>query len=228
MATLDDTRLIGDDGSLETYTLGVEKVGAVNATFTTLGASDDDIVVITGKAAANSVFGNDLKIGNAYWIRDAATAVTAAEDKFMLVTRKGIAGIVSWDIAITRPEIDVTAQDDLIKVYRYGRQEWNGNITGIRDLQVSEIASRFIPQINFSTTGTPTVTEVDSSPLAFFGWLQKNEVSNWSRAFVFIPGVEIGGWGVGAVDNQRGEFQTPFRITAGATRNVAIYKAEIA
>jgi hypothetical protein len=237
LAELDVRRLIGEDGKLETYTdidpATSTKVNEVTAVAGKLGAAGNALpssgfAIVTGKGTASG-FG-ELQIGDVYWHRNtvAANQITlVVGDKYQPIFLKTLATIVSFDIQITRTEIDVTAMNDTLKLYRYGRAEWTGSIVGIRDLVFSNdpMTRAFARQIEWTAGGNaPEVIEQQDIPLAMFGWLQKNEVSDWSRAFVHLPVIEIGGAGIGAVDGQRQEFTTPFRIGAGGPRTLAVHK----
>ena len=138
-----------------------------------------------------------------------------SEDSVKPLTVTDLAEIVSWEFAITRPEIDLTALLDEDRRFRYGRDDWSGTLSGIVSIAQTELQRRFVREIRIEGSGdtvTHTLTSRETSSLAFFGYIQKRAIAGDEQQFLYLPVVELGGWTFGATDGARQEFSSGMRL----------------
>ena len=219
-------RLIGEDGGLYTVALGTEIEGDGTSTFATLGGSAGWHQV-TAQADSGSQSA-EVNIGDLFYVA-ADTLVLADDESIQPVRFAEISQVVSWSFGISRPEIDLTTLADTTRVFRFGRDEWSGEMTGIVEIEYRELLKRFVRQVNISASGTHTVVPRDQTPITFVGAIQKQERPGATHQFLYLPVVELGGWTFGATDGSRQEFTGPMRLGEDVlSRDPTLYSRKIA
>ena len=172
-----------------------------------------------GTIATVGDFSGNLGVGDLVYMRADITIAASTDDSLHLVTFDQIESVSGWNFGITRPEIDLTTIEDTDRVYRFGRNEWSGEINGVFDRDVTDLYSRVVKSIEFGTAAPATgfyediVNPVGSSEFPFIGVLDTGAVDGIT--FVFLEAISLGGYGFGATDGSRQEWTAPLRLTAG-------------
>ena len=196
-------------------------------TFTLANAGDlavGDNITIDGETRPVTALSTNAvtvapAFGSAPTAGDVATWFDPDDDDLKAVTFSRVESISSWSFNLQRPEIDLTTLEDEDRVYRFGRSEWQGEVAGVFDRDVTHLYSRVVRSIEFvSGTTAPTgnedtVTAIASSEFPFVGVLDVGNVDGVT--FVFVERVSLGGYGFGATDGQRQEFTAPIRRADG-------------
>ena len=214
------SRLIGSDGGA--FTLSIADADATAWTAGNWYVLHDTAVggpfSIAGRGGGGSYSG-DLKKGDLVYVRANVAVPATNPDKLRLVTFSRIESISSWSFNLQRPEIDLTTLEDEDRVYRFGRSEWQGEVAGVFDRDVTQLYSRVVRSIEFksATPGTGVnedeVTALASSEFPFVGVLDIGDVDGLTM--VYVEQVSLGGYGFGATDGQRQEFTAPIRRSDG-------------
>ena len=214
-------RLVGSDGRLKTYTLASSDTeqAALNALTTAAGAEPAwyEVAEIAG---SNSGFdstsgGLGLDVGD-FWAPGSTARSFGSGDKAKALTINDLSAIVSYDLTLDQPLIDVTALDDTVSVSRFGRSSFSGSITGIVESELSDslqaILSRALPVVQISSAGVPTKTAKTTAviPLALF----LADAIEGRTVVIFVPAGIVGSARMGVQDGQRQEWSGT--IAAGA------------
>ena len=221
------SRLIGSDGGAFTTTVAAAAVAGsastvVGAWYQIREAGTAGPFSIAGSVGTADNYSGDLGVGDLFYSRQAVAIPASNGDMVHLVTFPRVASVSGWNFGITRPEIDLTTIEDKDRVYRFGRNEWSGEINGVFDQAVKDLYSRVVRSIEFGTAAPgsaayeDTVDPIASSEFPFVGVLDTGRVDGIT--FVFIEAVSLGGYGFGATDGQRQEWTAPLRIADGSLR----------
>ena len=211
-------RLVGTDGQLVSVTFGEE---------VTSGALGEQWYRVTGIAASSGIPAavnvNDLIWGDGITLDPNGDAVEPLEETIQ-------ADITSFNIEITRNEIDVTTLTDSTRRYRGGKTDMNGSLEGITSIGDTDnpgwVMNKVMAINRTDAAGAVTVDDVDEAAVYIKGVIQKDvspgerEAFIWARIFVL-------GSTIGASGEDAQSFSANFRIAPGEP-DPTIYIREIA
>ncbi len=227
----DQTRLIGDDATLETITFGEEKSGDGTKTFDELAGGDaasgdgKGFWMITAKAATSSIFGL-LSVGDLFPADGDEVAVVG--DKAKLLTAEVFADCSGWSASLSAGEVEVSVLSDRVKKYRKSKADGEGSIKGVFTLGITTAAggilNQFMKIVKKDATGTITVSDINSQPIYIRGVVRNTDRSGETYAFMFAQ-IELFGTKLGADMGAKQEYESKFRFI-GADH--VFYEQEIA
>jgi len=211
--------LIGDDATIEEVTLGTEKVGDATKTLDELAGGTVGSKkgkggwFITAKAAAGSVFG-DLLVGD-YFPAD-GDEVMATGDKAKQITAKELLDASGWSANFTAQEVEITLLKHRVKKYRKGKADADGTLEGVFTLGVTGeaagLVNQFLKVVQKSSTGTITVSTINSHPIYIRGVIRNTAISGETYAFLFGQ-IELFGVSLGAKAGSNQSYSSKFRFT---------------
>lgn len=221
-------RLVGSDGKLVTVTYDTEVTGDGTDDLDTLSASDDggwyEVTAIGGSTGLDS----GLSVGELFW--DDGTLVMETGDKVKYLMENEQADVTSFNLELSKAEIDVTTLSDGVRRYRTGKIDMTGSMEGITTIDQTDAAgwviNNFMKVVSQASAGTVTVSEVDDSPIYIKGVLQKDDNTGEKEAF-FWAKINILSSSLGASGEDAQSFSSNFRIATG-TPDPTYYVREIA
>jgi hypothetical protein len=223
-------RLVGSDGKLVTVTYDDEVAGVVGgddldelAGGTSGDGAGSGWYEITAIGATSTVFDTDLQVGDLFWddgslVLDYTGASDLDKAKKLIETEQ--ADVTSFNLEVSKAEIDVTTLADGVRRYRTGKIDMTGSMEGITTLGETDSAgwviNNFMKVVSQSSAGATsvTVTEVDDSPIYIKGVLQKDTSGGEKEAF-FWAKINLLGSSLGASGEDAQSFSSSFRIAPG-------------
>jgi len=219
-------RLVGSDGKLVTVTydtavegnVGGDDLDTLQGDGTTgSGAGWYEIVSISDDTSA---LASGLVVGDLFW--DDGSLVlddgTGTPDSVRFLVESEQADITSFNLEVSKAEIDVTTLSDGVRRYRTGKVDMTGSMEGITTLGETDSAgwviNNFMRTIEQASAGTVTVTAVDDDPIYIKGVLQKDTTSGEKEAF-FWAKINLLGSSLGASGEDAQSFSSSFRIAPG-------------
>lgn len=198
-------RLVGSDGKLVTVSLGTA------GDFTVPGW-----YVISAIADTASAFESGFEVGDPIYL--ASDPTLALTDEVQLMTEVEQADVTSFNLDISKAEIDVTTLSDNVRRYRTGKVDMTGSLEGIVTLDETDasgwVINNFMKTIKQTAATTWTIAEVDDNPIYIKGVLQKDTSSGEKEAF-FWARVNLLGATLGASGEDAQSFSSSFRIAPG-------------
>lgn len=224
----EEKRLIGNDGSLGTLSLGTEVVG--NGVLTIAAKT---LVLITAKKATGSAFGGTgttgLLVGDFYYNPSASAVTPPAGDSWKVATFNNMLDINGWSLKMSAAEVDVTTLADGARKYRKGKADAEGSVSfvwikGISD-QAGGLANQFFKLANINASGVVTsVADKSTTPIYLMGYLDNTAVVGEVAEFTVMQ-VEFFDAALNVKDNEANNQDVKFRLT-GST-NPVVYRATI-
>lgn len=202
--------LIGSDGKLVTVTYG----DAITGPSGTIAA--DGWHEITGIAESSSDLPANSYVGMLVWLEEDDTLASGDSVKPLVEKEQG--DVTSFNLEISKPEIDVTTLSDGTRRYRSGKIDMTGQLEGITTLGATDatgwVMNNFLKMVKQASVGTVTVTNVDDAPIYLKGVLQK-DVSAGEKESFFWAKVNLLGTSLGASGEDAQNFSSNFRIAPG-------------
>lgn len=201
-------RLVGSDGKLVTVTFGSSYVG------------DGDSIPADGwyrvdELGESSDLPDGLSVGELVYLKDGDDL--ADGDKVTKLEESEQADVTSFNLEISKAEIDVTTLSDNVRRYRTGKTDMNGSMEGITTLGQTDadgwILNNFIKVIEQNGSSV-SVKDIDDSPIYLKGHIAKDEGSAQKEAFVWAR-VNLLGASLGASGDDAQSFSSNFRIAPG-------------
>ena len=226
--------LIGNDAKLSLATLGAEETGTtdpVGAVTTIAGYYLVTSVSNTTSALAPGILENQLLYASTVGAISLTGGSTDADeiDAVKPITFTEKADIDSWNLELTRPEVDVTVLVDPTLKYEYDKTDASGSMSGVMKLGITDtedgIINGFVPIINIigSTEITQYAQNLDNLYMA--GYIQKSTESGETEAFYFGE-IGLGSFTAGGAVGSKQAFTSSFRPKGDV--NLALYKRAIA
>jgi len=221
--------LIGDDATIEKLEFGVEKTGDATKTFDQLAGvgagAGKGLWLITGKAAAGSIFGG-LDLGDVFPAD--GDEVAAVGDKAKLATATPFLDASEWGVAFTAKEVEITLLRHRVLKFRKGKADADGSLKGIFTLGVTGEAggllNQFLKIVHKDSLGAITVSQINSHPIYIRGVIRDTNISGETYAFLFGQ-IELFGVNLGAASGNKQEYSSKFRFTGA---DPVYYEEEIA
>ena len=221
------TRLIGSDGVITVGTVtNQQRVNGNNADDldTLLAGIDSELFIVRSKAG-NSTFGI-LAVGDVFYAYDRSLVLRTGDTMYIPQNYDSVANIVSWQINMSKIEIENTTLGRKIRTYRGGRLDLSGDFTVIRTIDLDPIFDRnFFRQVVFEEApghvGLSVFERNDETPFQFFGWTQKDK--DLPRQLIYLPNIEFFNTSFGVIDGQRQEVISGFRLTQDSPDEITIY-----
>ena len=214
-------RLIGSDGKLVTVTFGTVLDSTDSPIDTDGWYQVEDIGVASDLPAG-------LSVGELVYLVDGDTL--AAGDEVAPLVEREQADVTSFNLEISKAEIDVTTLADGVRRYRTGKVDMNGSLEGITTLGETDaegwVLNNFIKIVQQTATGTVSVFEVDDSPIYLKGYIQKDDSPGEKESFVWARVVLLGS-SLGASGEDAQNFSSNFRIAPGEPEPT-LYVREVA
>jgi hypothetical protein len=137
------TRLVGDDGFLQTATFGSETIGDAA---TALPAGIYMIIAVAGSSAfpAPADGGDAAAVGDVLYVTSADSITPAIGDDVVELVTTDRCDISSWSMGFTKEQIDTTTLCDAIKVFRGGKTDMEGQMNGVFILGTSDDKDGFV------------------------------------------------------------------------------------
>jgi len=213
-------RLVGSDGKLVTVTYDDEVTGDASDDLDTLQGDGDEfsgqgwyeVTAIGGTSALAA----GLSVGDLFW--DDGSLVLGTDDKAKFLIENEQADVMSFNLEVSKAEIDVTVLSDDVRRFRTGKVDMSGSIEGLTTLGETDkagwVLNNFMKTIEQASTGTVTVTAIDDSPIYIKGVLQKDASSGEKEAF-FWARINLLSSSLGASGEDAQNFSTSFRIAPG-------------
>jgi hypothetical protein len=214
-------RLVGSDGKLVTVEYDEEVTGDGIETLDELqggsAASGDgagwwEVTAI----AASTAFDSNLEVGDLFW--DDGTLVLETGDKAKYLIETEQADVTSFNLELSKAEIDVTTLADDVRRYRTGKVDMTGSMEGITTLGETDAAgwvlNNFIKVISQSSAGVVTKSPIDDNPIYIKGVLQK-DITNGEKEAFFWARINLLGSSLGASGEDAQNFSSSFRIAPG-------------
>ena len=202
----DIERLTGNDGKLVTVTYGEE---------VTTGALLEQWYEVTA-IAATSGFAAITVVGDLVW-GDGITLVNSDKAKPLVEAEQ--ADITSFNLEISKAEIDVTTMSDTVRRYRAGKTDMTGSLEGITTLGETDSAgwvlNNFLAVNRTAADGTITKSAIDSSPLYIKGVIQRDTSTAGEQEAFLWARVTILGTSLGAGGDDAQSFSSNFRVAPG-------------
>jgi hypothetical protein len=219
-------KLVGSDGKLVTVTyetavegnVGGDDLDTLQGDGTTgSGAGWYEVV---SRSDGTSALAAGLSAGDLFW--DDGSLVlddgTGTADSVRFLTEKEQADVASFNLELSRAEIDVTTLSDGVRRYRTGKIDMTGSMEGMTTLGETDaggwVINNFMRTVNQASAGTVTITEVDDDPIFIKGVLQKDVASGEKEAF-FWAKINVLSSSLGARGEDAQSFSANFRIAPG-------------
>lgn len=209
-------RLIGEYGKLSTGALGAEE----STTFT-----DGTFYIVSGVDASSALTGS-AAVG--YLYRGGGETL-AAGDAGYPITFTDKCDVKAWELGFTKDEHDVTGLCDTSKIYKAGKTDVTGSLTGTYTIGTTDAADGF--QNNFvaivkQAAATYTIDAIESGSIIYaFLYTQKATDAGEVESLYVAP-IELTGFSQGiAVDGVQ-EFNSGMRITSDDTNGVVFHYFE--
>lgn len=222
------TNLVGNDGYFGTVSYGAELIGDAVKTFDVLAGGGagkgTGFYEVTAKATVGSIFAV-LNVGEMYF--NDGLAVMATGDKSKKITINRQIDVGGWKLDISADEIRVDPLNSTFKLYRRGKSDASGSLSGgmiiPHSLAIGGMVNKFIKKVKFGANNAVTVAEVDKSPLMFVGYLQSDTSSGETEVFVAAK-IELFGFNLGIEDGNKQAYDSKFRLKTDLVQ----YEREIA
>lgn len=210
----DGTKLVGDDGYLQTAVFGAEILGDA-ATPLPVGS----YVII--KVAAVSTFpapadsdGAVAAVGDLIEIQGTAAITPAVNDNVVTLTLTDKCDAASWTMGYSKDEIEVTTLCDLVKKYRVGKPDMAGTMEGVFTVGLTDtktgLLREFITIIN--QNGATSFDKFEQASNVYFGKFYLNEGSaTVDTEFVIAP-FQLYGISMGGAIGSAQSFSSSFRF----------------
>lgn len=209
-------RLVGSDGKLVTVTHDTEATGDGIDDLDQLTSSDGGGWYEITEIGSTTAFEEALSVGDLFWDDGTMTLETGDKVKYLLESEQ--ADVTSFNLEVSKAEIDVTTLSDGVRRYRTGKIDMTGSMEGITTLGETDAAgwviNNFMRVIKQATAGTVTVSEIDDSSIYIKGVLQKDSSSGEKESF-FWAKVNLLGSSLGASGEDAQSFSSNFRIAPG-------------
>lgn len=215
----DGLRLIGDDATLETVAFGTEKEGDADKTFDELAGGEiasgagEGFWLITAKAATASIFGA-LVVGDLFPAEGDEVPIVGDKAKFLTCT--AFADCSGWSGNFSAKEVQTSVLSDKAEKYRKGKADFDGEMKGVFTLGQTDasggLLNQFLRIVHKSSTGTITVSEINSAPVFIRGVVRNAQLSGETFAFMFAQ-IELFGIKLGADMGNKQEYSSKFRLT---------------
>ena len=215
-------RLVGSDGKLVTVVVGDAVSGDSTDDLDELagGTSGDESgkgwYEVVAIAETTPAIPDGLSVGELFW--DDGSLVLATGDEVSLLTETEQADVTSFNLEVSKAEIDVTTLSDGVRRYRTGKIDMTGSLEGITTIGKTDssgwVINNFMPVIEQASAGTVTVSSIDDSPIFIKGVLQKDTDSGEKEAF-FWAKINLLGASLGASGEDAQSFSSSFRIAPG-------------
>lgn len=218
----DKERLIGSDGKLVVVTYATEVTGDGMSDLDELagGTSGDESgagwyrITAVGDPTAFEV---SHSVGDLFW-DSGATRVLDTGDKAEQLQEDEKADIQTFNVEMSRAEIDVTTLSDGVKRYRAGKTDMTGSMEGLTTVGVTTsggyIVNNFVRVLQQASDGSITISEVDDSPIYIKGVVQKDASAGETESFIWAK-VNILSSSLGASGEDAQSFSSSFRIAPG-------------
>lgn len=200
------TELIGRDGK-------IAQVATSEVTTGTLTAGAKYIVKTIGGSSA-------LPTGAAVkkaFIADGTEDISASGDVVYLLTETDKCDISEWSISLNSPEINMTTLCDDVNVYRAGRPDLSGSMTGIYKIGTTDVddgvLNAFVDIVRQADDGGAiTIDQQSNGELFLLLYKQKDDTAGETEQLYIAP-VVVTSYDDNITSDDKQGFTSSFRIS---------------
>jgi hypothetical protein len=213
MFTGNGTKLVGDDALVQkaTFNTVVNGNGA-----TPLPAGLYLVLAVASPSGfPPNTTGSAIAAGDFLLVDEGVTITPETGDNVVSMTIEDLCDISNFGMDFSKAEIDVTTQCDDIKVYRQGKADMTGSMSGVFTVGVSDEVEGFLNQFirinkQDGATSYDSFEQDDSILLGLFYINSKVEVAD--RLAVIAPFI-LFGYSVGGEEGAPQSFDATFRFS---------------
>lgn len=214
-------KLIGNDGTVYDAVVGAEVEGDGVA------ALPEGFNMITGVAPTSSGWpatsgasgATQVGLGRVIQVRSGDTAITpAAGDFYVPLTLNELCDLGMWSLQFTSDEVEITGFCEDFKTYRAGKDDVQGNVTGIFRIGTTDkkdgmaVARNFIDIVD--QLGGDAVDLYEKAKGAKIVQLVMNKEDREGDFYDIFAGIELFGFNMGAEQGANAQtFDSNFRFT---------------
>lgn len=204
-------RLVGDYGKVVQAVYGSEVIAAGTLTSGTW-------YLITGVDGSSPAFNGSPEVG--YLYRGGGETL-ATDDKALPLTETDLCDIQGWSLSSEKGEIDVTSLCDDVTVYKLGKSDVSGSLTGVYTIGTTNIddgiQNGFVDIVK-QASSTYTISKINNSSIFVKLYTQKDTTSGETESFYYAP-VVLNSFEHNVAQGEGQTFTSGFRITTDPTNN---------
>jgi len=207
------TKLVGDDGFLQTAEFGTEIPGD--------GATPlpEGIYVVTNVAGVSAFpapadGGDNISNGDVLVVEAGASITPAIDDDVVTLNMTDKCDVTDWTNEFTKEEIETTTLCDVVKTYRSGKSDASGTINGVFVTGITDDKDGPLRQFIriVKQDGDASYDSFAQREEVLFAFLYVNDDTNIADKMWIAAPIQLYGESVGGELGSAQTFASPFRF----------------